>query len=148
MSRSSAVIISVFMGAQPVLTHAADTPLPLAPVIPPQIIIAPTEVRTNPTLAKGCWVRLFPQTGYQGQDELTVAGPVDLPSLRTPTGGVLWKHKAESIIVGPKATITLYENQSYRGPSVTVKPGTMETKLREGLQIMQSIDSLKIRCEE
>lgn len=39
----------------------------LSPVIPPQIILAPTEVRTDPTLARGCWVRLFPETGFKGE---------------------------------------------------------------------------------
>lgn len=147
MPRITAALILLFIGVQPALSYAADALAALTPVTPPQIIIAPTEVRTSPTLAKGCWIRLFPEENYQGKDDLTVAGPVDLPSLRTPAGNVLWKHKAESIIVGPKARVTVYENQSYRGPALTVEPGSRETKLREGLQLMQSIDSLQIRCE-
>jgi hypothetical protein len=116
------------------------------PVIPPLFIIAPTEVRTDPTLAQGCWVRLFPQPDYQGMDDLTIAGPLELPSLHTPAGGVYWKHKAESIIVGPKATVAVYENQHYRHQTATLAPGTREAQLRKGLKFTQSIDSLKISC--
>lgn len=117
-----------------------------APVIPPLFIIAPTEVRTDPTLAKGCWVRLFPQPDYKGVDDLTIAGPVELPSLHTPAGGVYWKHKTESVIVGPKATVAVYENESYRHQTATLQPGTREPQLRKGLKFTQSIDSLKISC--
>lgn len=116
------------------------------PVVPPLFIIAPTEVRTDPTLARGCWVRLFPRPDYQGTDDLTIAGPVELPSLHTPAGSVYWKHKTESVIVGPKATVAVYENQNYRHQTATLAPGTREPQLRRGLKFTQSIDSLKISC--
>jgi hypothetical protein len=115
------------------------------PVIPPLIIIAPTEVRTDPTLAKGCWVRLFPEPDFKGVDDLTIAGPITLPSLHTPVG-TDWKHKTESVLVGPKATVTVYESQSYRDKAATLQPGTREAQLRKNLKFTMSIDSLKISC--
>lgn len=115
------------------------------PVVPPLIIIAPTEVRTDPTLAKGCWVRLYPEPNFQGMDDLTIAGPISLPSLHTPVG-IDWKHKTESLLVGPKATVTVYENQSYRDKAATLQPGTKEAQLRKNLKFTMSIDSLKISC--
>lgn len=148
MKKTVSIVISVVCGAVPAFVEAADAPAVLSPVIPPQIILAPTEVRSDPTLAKGCWVRLFPELNYQGQDDITIAGPVEIPALRTPAGNVYWKNKAESLIVGPNARITVYENQSFRGPSADVKRGTSEANLREGLRLMQSIDSLNIRCEQ
>jgi hypothetical protein len=117
------------------------------PVIPPLIIIAPTEVRTDPTLAKGCWVRLFPEPNFQGVDDLTIAGPISLPSLHTPVG-IDWKHKTESLLVGPKATVTVYENQDYRDKTATLQPGTREAQLRKNLKFTMSIDSLKISCSK
>lgn len=116
------------------------------PGVAPMVIIAPTENRSDPTLARGCWVRLFPAPGYTGQDDLTVAGPIELPSLRTPAGNVYWKQKAESIIVGPGAAVELYENGSFNGPSASLKPGARHAQLREELKLMQSVDSLRIRC--
>lgn len=117
-----------------------------APVVPPLFIIAPTEVRTDPTLARGCWVRLFPEPEYNGTDDLTIAGPVELPSLHSPAGGVYWKQKTESLIVGPKATVVVYENEKFRHQTATLTPGTREPQLRKGLKFTQSIDSLKISC--
>lgn len=129
---------------------AQDNAAPsLSPVLPPQIILAPTEVRTDPSLARGCWVRLFPEPGYKGTDDLTVAGPVSIPSLHAPTGGasgVYWKPKAESLIVGPKASVTVYEGQTFRGRAIALQPGSQEPQLREALNLVQSIDSLKIKC--
>ncbi|GAB3551689.1 hypothetical protein GCM10027343_36270 [Noviherbaspirillum agri] len=122
---------------------------PLSPVIPPTIILAPTEVRTDPTLARGCWVRLFPEPDYKGTDDLTIAGPLAVPSLHSPTGGangVYWKQKAESMIVGPKARVVVHEHASFRGPAVNIGPGTRETKLRDKPGLAQSIDSLRIDC--
>lgn len=116
---------------------------------PPLHIIAPTELRADPTLARGCWVRLFPQPEYKGTDDLTIAGPITIPSLHNPTGGangVYWKPKAESFIVGPRATVTVYENPSFRGRSARLEPGTQEGQLRDKLKFTQSIDSLKIEC--
>lgn len=115
------------------------------PVIPPLIVIAPTEVRTDPTLAKGCWVRLFPEPDFKGIDDLTIAGPIALPSLHTPAG-LDWKHKTESVLVGPKATATVYESKSYKDKAATLRPDTQEPQLRKGLKFTQSISSLKIAC--
>ncbi|WP_151638489.1 hypothetical protein [Noviherbaspirillum aerium] len=132
----------------PAFAGAAESPAILSPAIPPQIIIAPTEIRADPTLAQGCWIRLFPEAGYKGQDDLTIAGPIDIPALQAPSGNVYWRHKPESFIAGPNATIIAYENQSFRGPSASIKAGTRETNLREGLRLMQSIDSLIVRCKQ
>lgn len=121
------------------------------PVVPPLIILAPTEVRTDPTLARGCWVRLFPEAGYKGTDDLTIAGPTAITSLRSPTGGasgVLWKSKAESVIVGPKASVTVYEHQDFKGPSARLQSGTKEPTLRNSLKLTQSIDSLTVTCSK
>lgn len=134
--------------ALPAFAAAAESPALLSPVIPPQIIIAPTEIRADPTLAKGCWIRLFPETGYKGQDDLTIAGPVDIPALQAPSGNVYWRHKPESFIAGPNATIIAYENQSFQGPPVSIKAGTRETNLRDGMRLMQSIGSLIVRCQQ
>ena len=130
-------------------SNGQDKGAAFPPAVPPLIILAPTEVRTDPTLARGCWVRLFPERGYKGTDDLTIAGPLSIASLRSPTGGaggVYWKQNAESVIVGPKARVTVYENTSLRGPSAELQPGTEEPQLRNRLKSAQSIDSLKIEC--
>ncbi|TFV91520.1 hypothetical protein E4K72_20465 [Oxalobacteraceae bacterium OM1] len=116
------------------------------PVIPPAIILAPLEIRTTPTLKEGCWVQLFPQADYKGDDNLTISGPLDLPSLHAPRGGVVWKEKTESLIVGPKASVAIFENANFSHKTTELQPGTREPRLRGNLKFTQSIDSLRIRC--
>lgn len=141
--RTAAGMLLAALCAAPPLHAAAPA---LQPVIPPAIILAPTEIRTEATLAAGCWVKLFPQVDYKGDDSLTVAGPVDLPSLHTPRGGVEWKEKTESLIVGPRASVSIYENANYSHQTAVLKPCTQEPRLRGNLRFTQSIDSLRIRC--
>ncbi|HVL74574.1 MAG TPA: hypothetical protein VM406_01050 [Noviherbaspirillum sp.] len=131
-------------GAQPT-TGPEDTLI--TPVVPPMVIIAPSEIRSDPTFARGCWVRLFPAQDYKGQDDLTVAGPTDLPSLRSPGGGLMWAQRAESVLVGPKAVVTLYESPGFRGKYATLGPGAQRARLREDLAFPQSVDALRIRCK-
>lgn len=54
----------------------------------------------------------------------------------------------ESLINGPKATVTVLESPSFQRPSATILPGTQQLQLRRGLKLMQSIDSLKIDCKQ
>lgn len=142
-ARTILIAAAAFMaGAAGAAPSGGTVPLGVAPMV----IIAPTETRSDPTLAKGCWARLFPRQGYQGQDDLTIAGPIALPSLRSPAGSLYWKHKAESILVGPAARVEIFENASFRGPSAQLKPGAQHAKLREELRLVQSIDSMKLQC--
>jgi hypothetical protein len=147
-AQSGAAKPSADPGMLPPGASQTGNPNLATPVVPPLIIIAPTEVRTDPKLGAGCWVRLFPEPNFKGVDDLTVAGPIELASLHNPAGGVYWKHKAESVLVGPKATVSVYENQSFRDHTATLKPGTQEPQLRSALKFAQSIDSLKIACEK
>lgn len=144
--RFTAKIAMLLIGAAASMTNAAETASSVPPGVAPMIIIAPTETRSDPTLAKGCWARLFPEQGYQGRDDLTIAGPIDVPSLRAPTGSLYWKHRAESILIGPAAHVEIFENASFQGPSKRLRPGERHTRLREELRLVQSIDSMKVRC--
>ncbi len=118
----------------------------VAPAVAPLLMLDPTELRAKPTLARGCWVWLFPDTNYQGQDRIAVAGPAAIPSLHTPVG--LDRHgKAESLIFGPKASLTVYEVQGFRGQERTFPPGFEVRQLRKDLGFMQSIDALRLSCK-
>ncbi|MFL6717244.1 MAG: hypothetical protein ACJ8G3_12880 [Burkholderiaceae bacterium] len=118
----------------------------VAPAVAPLVLLDPTELRAKPTLARGCWVWLFPDTNYQGQDSIAVAGPADIQSLHTPAG-LDWHGKAESLIVGPKASLTVYEVQGFRGQERTFPPGFEVKQLRKDLGFIQSIDALRLSCK-
>lgn len=145
MSFTARIAMMLFGAAAP-MANAAETAPSVTTGVAPMIIIAPTETRSDPTLAKGCWARIFPEQGYQGQDDLTIAGPIDVPSLRSPAGSLYWKHRAESILVGPSAHVEIFENASFQGPSRRLRPGERHTRLRGELKFVQSVDSMKVRC--
>lgn len=113
----------------------------------PVVVLVPVQVRTDPNFANGCWVRLFDGTNYKGNDELTIAGPIDMQSLKTPSG-INWKRKADSLIVGPKATVQVYENEFFKDKNLTFKPGQQVPSLRKELGFLHSIDSLKVACNK
>jgi hypothetical protein len=133
---------------QPAGANAAhqDNTVKVAPAVAPLVMLDPTELRSKPTLARGCWVWMFPGTNFEGKDSIAVAGPAEIPSLHTPVG-LDWHSKAESLIVGPKASLTVYEVQGFRGEERTFPPGFEVRQLRKDLGFIQSIDALKLSCK-
>jgi hypothetical protein len=126
--------------------QAGDASKGTAVTIPlPVIIMVPLEFRADPNLANGCWVRLFNGENFKGDDELTIVGPINLQTLKMPSG-INWKRKAESLIAGPKATVTVYENEFFRDKTITFNPGQKVDNLRKSLGILHAIDSLKVAC--
>jgi len=120
--------------------------VPVAPAVAPLVLLDPTELRSKPTLARGCWAWMFPDKNYRGNDSIAVAGPAEVKSLHTPEG-LDWHSKAESLIVGPKASLTVYEVEGFRGQERTFPPGFKVQQLRKDLGFIQSIDALKLTCQ-
>lgn len=118
----------------------------VSPAVAPLVMLDPTELRSKPTLARGCWVWMFPGTNFEGDNSIAVAGPAEITSLHTPVG-LDWHSKAESLIVGPKASLTVYEVQGFRGQEKTFPPGFEVRQLRKDLGFIQSIDALKLSCK-
>jgi hypothetical protein len=111
----------------------------------PVVVLVPVQVRADPNFANGCWVRLFDGPDFKGKDELTIAGPIDMQTLKTPSG-INWKRKADSLTVGPKASVQVFENEFFRDKTLTLKPGQQVPSLRKELGFLHSIDSLKVNC--
>lgn len=59
-----------------------------------------------------CWVDIFDDTQYQGK-QFRVKGPAQLKTLFK-VNGKNWDKKIESAIVGPKATLTVFENKHFK----------------------------------
>ena len=59
-----------------------------------------------------CWVDLYDDTQFKGE-QIRLKGPIQLPSL-TKVQWKNWDKKIESIVVGPKATLTVFENKNYK----------------------------------
>ncbi len=132
--------------AKPAASQSGGTGKNAVVTVPvPLIVLVPLEFRADPNFAQGCWVRLYNGMNFKGNDELTIVGPTDMQTMKTPSG-VNWKRKAESLEVGPKATVTVYENEFFKDKTVTYQPGQKVDNLRKSLGIFHAIDSLKVAC--
>ncbi len=61
---------------------------------------------------EGCWVDLYQQAPYKGK-HIRLKGPVKLKNLLK-VKGENWDKKIESIVVGPTATLTVFENKNFK----------------------------------
>lgn len=79
---------------------------------------------------KGCWVDLYDQPSYKGK-HARITGPEKLKNLDN-VAGSNWDKKIESLKVGPKALVTVYENRNFK---LTLKEIANHPVLMESLGI-------------
>lgn len=113
-----------------------------APVI---LLVSPTFAG-NKSLADGCWARLYDGINLRGE-VLTLAGTIAIPTARVGPNYV-WNLKIDSVSVGPKATLTVWGEQHFKGPSATFKPGQEVSVLGEHFKQAPKIQSLTIECSK
>jgi hypothetical protein len=113
----------------------------------PMVVLVPVEVQTDPQLNNGCWVRLTDKDAMprQGNDILTIVGKMNMPSFQT-ASGVNWSRKADSLTVGPKASVTVYSEKDFKGSSAKLTGGQQVKDLNKELGFVKSIDSLQVDC--
>lgn len=116
-----------------------------APPGAPVIVLVPVAIATTQSFGNGCWARLHDGENFRG-NQLTLVGPVDMPNMRT-AFGTDWGGEFDSIVVGPKATVTVYDNENYRQKAATFKPNQKVANMG-GNQIspFEDVRSLKIAC--
>lgn len=112
---------------------------PLLPII----MLAPSIIAFDTQLASGCWARLYTAENYLG-DVISLAGPIDVPDTRV--GALDWGRKYHSVIVGPKATLMVYNNELYMNRAAAFTPGQRVPDLDEDLGFFENIESLKLSC--
>ena len=110
----------------------------------PVIVLVPVQVASRDSFSNGCWARLYDGGNFRG-NQLSLVGPVDMPNMRT-AFGTDWSGEFDSIEVGPKATLTVYDNENYREKAATIKPGQRIADLDERMGFFQDISSVKIAC--
>jgi hypothetical protein len=110
----------------------------------PIIVLVPAAVATTSSFGDGCWVRLHDSTDFKG-NQLSLVGPVDMPNMRT-AFGTDWSGQFDSLQVGPKATVTVYDNENYAQKSATFKPGQKVKDLDEKMGTFEQIRSVKVAC--
>lgn len=114
------------------------TPATAFVVVP---LVSPVQDQWKKT---GCWARLHDTQNFMG-DTLTLSGPIDMPDMTGPFG-IDWKGKISSIETGAKATLVIYDNENYRDPVSTIKPGQRIADVSKRMGFFDEMASLKITC--
>lgn len=60
----------------------------------------------------GCWVDFYHDSQYTGK-HLRLEGPIQLENLRN-INGENWESRIDSLKVGPKARVTVFENNNFK----------------------------------
>ena len=94
----------------------------------------------------GCWASLYKGPHFTGE-ALALRGRTDIANIHT-DWGFAWDPQFESISVGPRAVLTIYDNVSFRDRTARFGPGKHVPDLDEKMGIFRSIRSLRVRCSK
>ena len=94
--------------------------------------------------AKGCWAKVYDEQGREG-DRMTLLRPLDLAQMRA-SAGFPWENRIESVETGPKARVTIYDNENFRDRAKIIEPGKKVEELDDKLGFFENIRSMKVSC--
>ena len=145
MSRIQTIIVSALV----LLTSSAFAQT--APAKPPAgdnqpepiVMLVPVEI-SNKALESGCWAQFYDQRNFKG-DILTLVGPAEVSSSDKGTGRQ-FKSTIDSLVLGPKATLKVFEHQMFKDKSVDFAANAREPGLIKKLGIGGRIQSLQLSC--
>ena len=123
-------------GAAPSAPTADNQPAPM-------VLLVPVEIQ-NRALENGCWAQFYDERNFKG-DVLTLVGPAQLDTVDKGTGRQ-FKRNIDSLVLGPKAMLKVYEHQLFRDKSVDFPANTRESGLVSKLGAGGRIQSLQLSC--
>ncbi|MGH8564093.1 MAG: beta/gamma crystallin domain-containing protein [Gammaproteobacteria bacterium] len=109
----------------------------------PVTVMVPMEFKVEPQ-AKRCWVELYSKDGFRG-DRLTLVGPLDMAKMRGPFGAD-WQNEVESIRTGPKATVTIFDNENFVEHSEVVVPHKQIADLDNRMELFDNFRAMRVEC--
>lgn len=114
----------------------------------PVVVLVPMVYAADANLADGCWARLYDATNFSG-NMLTLIGPVDIARARpaSVTGFELGRNY-DSVIVGPKARLQVWDNDGFRDKNATFSAGQRVADLDDRMGQFEEIKSAKITCQK
>lgn len=116
------------------------------PTLGPVLVLVPMVFAIDDKLANGCWARLYDRQNFAGNVSVLV-GPIDIPTVRPATvTGLELGRNYDSIVVGPNATLTVWDNENYRQKTATFKAGQRVEDLDTKMGFFEDIKSLKVTC--
>ena len=109
----------------------------------PTILLVPIRVE-DPALASGCWAQFYTGRDFKG-DMLTLVGPAEVQSMDRGTARQL-KRDIDSVSVGPRATLQVYEHAMFRDHTVNFPANSREGGLTRKLGFGGRIEAMKLNC--
>ena len=109
----------------------------------PVVLLVPVEI-SNKALENGCWAQFYDERNFKG-DILTVVGPASIDS-EDKGSGRQFKKSIDSLVLGPKATLKVYEHQMFKDKSVEFAANSKEAGLIKKLGFGGRIQSLQLQC--
>lgn len=108
-------------------------------------VLLPVELAPKENSTKsGCWAKIYDRENFSG-DSLTLAGPVSLADMSGPFG-LNWDDKVNSIELGPKASVTVFDNEAFRDQVAQFKPGQRVPDLSRRLGFFDEFASIRMSC--
>jgi hypothetical protein len=110
----------------------------------PTILLIPLRVE-DARLASGCWAQFYSKRDFQG-DVATLVGPAQVQSMDKGTARQL-KRDIDSVSVGPRATLEVYEHAMFKDRTVRFEANSREGGLVRKLGFGGRIEALKLSCK-
>ena len=114
---------------------APETVLMLVPVI---------VASKDNSMKSGCWARIYSETNYSG-DTMTLSGPLSIADMSGPFG-LDWDDKVDSVEVGPKATLTVFDNEQFRDQVALFKASQKVPDVSKKLGFFDEFGSVRLSC--
>ena len=108
-----------------------------------RLVVVPAEISMSAGFANGCWVRLYDGRNFEGE-ELMLVGPLQLARMGTTSP---WWRRWNSLIVGPRARMTLYSEPHYQGLQAALDARQRSSDLGgKALGWSRKIESAQVDC--
>lgn len=109
----------------------------------PIVVMVPMEISSQ-ALASGCWVQFYEDQDFKGT-MLTLLGPAEFFSWDK-TSGRQFKKSIDSLVLGPKAHLQVFEHRMFKDRTVQFEPNTREGSVVKKLGFGGRIESMKLTC--
>lgn len=114
---------------------------------PHVFMLVPVDLAAKEGTTKGgCWARIYDGENYMG-DALTLAGPISLADMTGPFG-LNWDDRVNSVEIGPKATLTVYDNEGFRNQVGQFKSGQKVPDISRKLGFFDEFASVRMTCSK
>jgi hypothetical protein len=136
LAAMTAVSASAQSGQKKTTTTSAGT-------TPHVFMLVPVEVAAS---RGGCWAKIYDGENYTG-DTLTLAGPISLADMSGPFG-LNWDDRVNSVEIGPKATLTVFDNEGFRDQVGQFKSGQKVPDISKKLGFFDEFASVRMTCSK